>query len=134
VNKVNKSSSQSGRNGEKSTLLSDLKSLFKGIVLIATVLPVFPGFWLPLQCTNESFYAYSYQFLLAMIGSTFVIAGALLFNNWYEVDLDREMSRTQTRPTVTGNISLKTVFIMANFFSLIGMIILLFTTMEAVFY
>ncbi|HLR81012.1 MAG TPA: heme o synthase [Bacillota bacterium] len=131
---MNKSSSQSGRKVEKSTLLSDLKSLFKGIVLIANVLPVFAGFWLALHFTNASFYDYWDQFLLAMIGSTFVIAGALLFNNWYEVDLDREMSRTQTRPTVTGNISLKTVFIMANFFSLIGMIILLFTTMEAVFY
>ncbi|HEX6593267.1 MAG TPA: heme o synthase [Bacillota bacterium] len=135
---MSKSPSQPSKKGSKlqepSTLFSDLKSLFKGIVLIANVLPVFAGFWLALYFTNSSFTTYWDQFVLVMFGSLFVIAGALLFNNWYEVDLDREMFRTQMRPTVTGNISLKTVFMMANFFSIVGMIILLFTTMEAVLY
>lgn len=62
------------------------------------------------------------------------MAGALVLNNWYEVDLDREMERTKKRPTVTGNFSLKTVLTMGIVFSIIGFVVLYFTTMEAVIY
>lgn len=115
-------------------LLIDLKSLLKGIVLIANVLPVITGFWLAIYFTNSSFSDHWSLFLLTMIGSTFVMAGALVLNNWYEVDLDREMERTKSRPTVTGNFSLNTVLTMGILFSIIGFVILYFTTFEAVIY
>src|SRR5690625_4445696 len=73
-------------------------------------------------------------FLLTIIGSTFVMAGALVLNNWYEVDLDREMTRTKERPTVTGNIPLKLVLRIGILTSIIGLTILLFTTIEATVY
>ncbi|AOV07666.1 heme o synthase [Sporosarcina ureilytica] len=117
-----------------SSLFMDLKSLLKGIVLIANVLPVITGFWLAIYFTNASFSDQRGLFLLTMIGSTFVMAGALVLNNWYEVDLDREMERTKNRPTVTGNFSLKTVLTMGIIFSIIGFVVLYFTTMEAVIY
>src|SRR5699024_12792895 len=59
------------------------------------------------------------------------MAGALMFNNWYAVDLDVEMKRTQSRPTVTGNISLPVVLSLSIGTTVIGFIMLLFTTMEA---
>jgi len=116
------------------TLLTDLKSLFKAIVLVANVLPVFVGFWLALYYTNASFIANLDMLLLTLVGSTVLIAGALVLNNWYDVDIDVVMDRTKERPTVTGNISLKTVLIIGITLSVLGMLLLLFTTYEAALY
>lgn len=116
------------------TILTDIKSLVKGIVLIANVLPILSGYWLALFFTNASFLDYWDKFLYMTIGGTLLMAGALILNNWYEVDLDREMKRTQQRPTVTGNFSLKTVLTMGIISSLLGLGMLFFTTLEAFAY
>lgn len=117
-----------------STFFADLRSLIKGPVLIANVLPVFTGFWLALYFTGASFDEYWDVFLLTLTGSTFVMAGALVINNWYDVDIDTVMDRTKNRPTVTGHFSLKMVLTLGISFSLIGFILLLFTTVEAAIY
>lgn len=117
-----------------STLIKDLKALFKLPVLIANVLPVFTGFWLALYFSNTSFADTLDVFLLTIIGSTFVMAGALIINNWYDVDIDTVMDRTKNRPTVTGHISLKSVLTMGIAFTVIGFILLLFTTIETTIY
>ena len=116
------------------TILSDLTSLLKGFVLVANVLPVLTGFWLALHFTNASIFEYWDVFLLTMIGSTLVMAGALTLNNWYEVDLDRVMERTKKRPTVTGHFSLNTVLTIGIAFTILGFILLFFTTREATIY
>jgi heme o synthase len=118
----------------KSSLLTDLKALFKAPVLLANVLPVFSGFWLALYFTNTSFSDQWGLFLLTLIGSTLVMAGALILNNWYDVDIDTVMDRTKGRPTVTGNISLKVVLTLGIVLSILGLILLLFTTVEATIY
>jgi heme o synthase len=117
-----------------STLFTDLKALFKAPVLIANALPVFTGFWLALYFTNSSFIDYLDKFLLLIIGSTMVMAGALILNNWYDVDIDTVMDRTKNRPTVTGNISLKVVLAMGITLTILGFILLLFTTLESTIY
>ena len=116
------------------TFVMDMVYLLKRIVLVANVLPVFTGFWLALYFTNASFMANFDLFLLTIFGSTFTIAGALIINNWYEVDLDENMERTQKRPTVTGNMSMQTVLIMGISSSVIGLTLMAFTTMEATVY
>lgn len=116
------------------SLLTDTKELFKGIVLIANVLPVFTGFWLALAFNGYHFADYWGLFLLTMIGSSCVMAGALLINNWYDVDIDKIMKRTQKRPTVTGHISLHTVLALGIGLSVIGLGLLAFTTVEALLY
>ncbi|ASK61151.1 protoheme IX farnesyltransferase [Virgibacillus phasianinus] len=123
--------SHAGKNG---SILRDLKELFKAVVLLLNILPVFTGYWLALYFTNASFNDHWGIFLLTIIGSTMVMAGALLLNNWYDVDIDTVMARTKNRPTVTGSISLKTVLYMGIAFSVIGFILLLFTTIEAAIY
>lgn len=120
--------------GKVARLLADIKSLTKMVVLILNVLPVFTGFWLAAYFTGSSITANADLFLLTIVGSTLVMAGALMFNNWYEVDLDVEMKRTQTRPTVTGNIPLSVVLGLSIGASVIGFIMLLFTTVEATLY
>lgn len=114
--------------------LSDLKRLVKGIVLIANVLPVVTGYWLALYFLKADFFIKIDVFLLVTLGSLFVIAGALMLNNWYEVDLDKEMKRTQERPTVTGNFSMRSVLWMGIIFSILGIVIISFTTIEAAIY
>ena len=116
------------------TIFTDLKSLFKGPVLIANVLPVFSGFWLALYFSDASFIDNWGLFLLTMLGSTLIMAGALALNNWYDVDIDTVMDRTKNRPTVTGNISLQIVLTIALSLTGLGFILLLFTTVEATFY
>lgn len=118
----------------KSSLFSDLKALFKVPVLISNLLPVITGFWLALYFTNASFSNHLDIFLLTVIGSTFVMAGALIINNWYDVDIDRLMARTIHRPTVTGTISLKVVLAMGITLTIVGFIFLLFTTVETTIY
>lgn len=116
------------------TILRELKLLVKGLVLVANVLPIISGFWIALYFTNSSFSAYWDKFLIVAIGGTLVIAGALVLNNWYEVDLDREMNRTKERPTVTGTFSMQTILMIGIAFSVVGFIFMLFTTFEAVIY
>jgi protoheme IX farnesyltransferase len=117
-----------------STLFADLKSLFKAIVLISNVLPVLTGFWLALYFTNENFLANWDVFLLTISGSTLVMAGALILNNWYDVDIDTVMERTKNRPTVTGHFSLKFVLRLGIALSIVGVVLLAFTTIEAAIY
>jgi heme o synthase len=114
--------------------MTDLKLLFKANVLFANVLPVFAGFWLALHFTNTSFTANLDLFFLTIFGSTMVMAGALALNNWYDVDIDTVMDRTKGRPTVTGNISLNAVLTIGIALSVLGQILLLFTTVEAAIY
>ncbi len=115
-------------------ILTDLKYLVKGLVLVANVLPILSGFWIALYVTNASFLDYWDKFVYMALGGTLIMAGALILNNWYEVDLDSAMKRTAKRPTVTGNFSLKTVLIMGIVASILGQILLLFTTIEAAIY
>lgn len=113
---------------------TDLRYLVKGIVLLANVLPILSGFWLALYFADASFFEYWDKFVFLAIGSTLVMAGALMLNNWYEVDLDKKMERTQNRPTVTGSFSLRGVLIAGIVSSVLGMGFLFFTTIETVIY
>ncbi|ASN06974.1 heme o synthase [Virgibacillus necropolis] len=116
------------------TLASDLKALFKLVVLIANALPVLTGFWLALYFTDAFFADYWGIFLLTIIGSTMVMAGALILNNWYDADIDAVMARTKNRPTVTGTIPLNLVLKLGIVLSILGFILLFFTTIEATLY
>lgn len=114
--------------------ITNIKYLLKGKVLVANVLPVFTAFWLALHFSGEDFSSHFGTFLLTMIGSTLIIAGALMFNNWYEADLDKKMDRTQNRPTVTGAFTLTAVFRAAVITTVLGLGIMLLTTLEAALY
>lgn len=128
------SSEQQSSDRSLRQMFADLKLLVKGFVLIANALPIVSGFWIALYFTGASFLEHWELFFLTLIGGTLVMAGALILNNWYEVDLDTKMARTQERPTVTGHFSLKAVLIMGISATVLGHILLLFTTMEAFIY
>ena len=117
-----------GKAVNASVWLQDLKLLIKYRVLLANVVPVFTGFWLALYFTGSLFGEYVTEFFCTMIGTTLVMAGALMLNNWYEADIDAVMDRTKQRPTVTGHFSLRSILAAGILTSLSGFGILLFTT------
>lgn len=116
------------------SIFAEMKLLVKGIVLVMNVMPVFVGFMLALYFSETALVDKLPVFILTLVGSTFIIAGALILNNWYEVDLDEKMDRTKKRPTVTGSFSMRAVLWMGIVASAVGMIIMLFTTPEAAIY
>lgn len=131
---MNKNNASTDNQSKIIKLLTDIKYLLKGKVLVANVLPVFTAYWLALFFNGEHFTDHWLLFILTMAGSTLVISGALMFNNWFEYDLDKKMDRTQRRPTVTGSFSLKSVLTAAIITTIAGMVIMLFTTFEAAIY
>ncbi|WP_284140933.1 MULTISPECIES: heme o synthase [unclassified Virgibacillus] len=117
---------------KKSTLfMKDFKALIKIGIVNSNLITTFVGFWLALYFTNASILDNWQLFLLTMFGSGFVIAGGAILNNWFDVDIDPVMSRTKSRPTVTGNISMQTTLVLGIAASTFGHLILLFTTVEA---
>lgn len=116
------------------SVLIDFRYLVKNLVLIANVLPAVAGFWLALHFTNTHFFEVWDLFLLMMLGSVFIVAGALILNNWYEVDLDVNMVRTKRRPTVTGNIPMNVILLLGIIFSILGIVFMVFVTFEAAIY
>src|SRR5699024_4623710 len=102
--------------------------------LLANVFPVIVGYWLALHFMGADLVMRWEELVFVTIGSLLVISGALMLNNWYEVDIDKEMVRTQERPLITGKISLKTVYWLGIAFSIIALIFIAFTIFEGAIY
>lgn len=117
-----------------SQFIRDIKLLFKSGVLISNVLPVLTGFWLALHFHGLTLSSHWDVFLLTITGSTFVMGGALVINNWYDADIDKVMDRTKNRPTVTGAIPLHVILTLGVSFSIVGIFLLLLTSWAAAFY
>ncbi|GAA4269127.1 heme o synthase [Hyunsoonleella aestuarii] len=62
--------------------------------------------------------------LLLGLGGYFMVGASNAFNQIIEKDLDALMSRTKNRPIPAGRMSIKTAFIIATVFTLLGIIIL----------
>lgn len=113
------------------TFINEIKALIKIGIVNSNLITTFAGFWLAVVFTGASFMANWGTFLLTMAGSALVIAGGCIINNWFDVDIDPKMKRTMSRPTVTGYFSLRTVLLMGIITSAAGLILLLFTTVQA---
>ncbi|SFB18435.1 protoheme IX farnesyltransferase [Lentibacillus halodurans] len=113
------------------TFFADFKSLTKVGIVNSNLITTFAGFWLAIYFTNASFIANWDVFLLTMAGSALVIAGGCMMNNWYDADIDPVMSRTKKRPTVTGSIPLNRVLAMGILSTVLGLVLLMLTTIQA---
>ena len=114
-----------------SSLINEVKALIKIGIVNSNLITVAAGFWLAIYFTNSYFMAHLGTFLLTLLGSALVIAGGAIMNNWYDVDIDPKMQRTNLRPTVTGYFSMKAVLVAGIVTTLLGIGILLFTTVYA---
>lgn len=116
---------------KESLTFKEIKAFIKVGIVYSNLFAVFTGYWLALYFTNMSFMETFDVFLLTVIGSTLVLIGASVFNNWYDVDIDEIMDRTKERPTVTKKIPMNFVLLIATVATISGLIILYFTTITA---
>ena len=97
-------------------------------IIKSNLVPMVAGLMLALYTYELSFIENIWNVVLALAGTTAVIAAAGSFNNVYDRDIDAVMQRTKIRPTVTGAISIKTVLIVAFILLIGGIVSLYFTT------
>lgn len=67
-------------------------------------------------------------FLAATVGLSLIVAAGCVFNNYMDRDMDKKMSRTQTRALATGAISVRDALIFAIILGVTGSVILFFFT------
>lgn len=118
----------------KTTFWTDFTALIKVGIINSNLITAFAGFWLSLYFMGAVISDHWGTLLLVIAGTAFVIAGGCVLNNYYDRDIDPVMKRTQNRPTVTGSISLKAVLIMGIGFSILGLVLLALTTIQAAFF
>ncbi|MEN2766573.1 heme o synthase [Ornithinibacillus xuwenensis] len=115
----------------ETTIISDVKALIKVGIVNSNLITAFTGFLLALHFTDAAFRENWQILLLTLSGTAFVIAGGCILNNWYDADIDPLMTRTKTRPTVTGTLSMQTILVLGLSSTAIGFLLLVFTTIEA---
>lgn len=97
-------------------------------IIKSNLIPMFAGLTLALYTYQKDLVESYPNIVYALLGSTLVIAAAGAFNNLYDRDIDSVMKRTKNRPTVTGEISAKTVLILSILMTVIGVGILALAT------
>jgi heme o synthase len=97
-------------------------------IIKSNLIPMFAGLTLALYTYDFGLLEKLPEILLAFIGSSLVMGAAGAFNNLYDRDIDSIMKRTQSRPTVTGEIKPKQVLWLAALMSVFGILALAFTT------
>lgn len=115
----------------KNSIASDLKALLKTGIIQSNVMTAFAGFWVALYYNNMQVDAHWLSLVLMLVGTALVIGGGCVLNNYYDRDIDPVMSRTKKRPTVTGTIPLSVILALGVVLSIMGIIVLLFTTWQA---
>src|SRR5690625_2772099 len=109
----------------------DIKAFVKIGIVNSNLLAVFTGYWLALYVTGITFIETLDVFTLTIAGSTLVLIGASVLNNWYDTDIDIIMDRTRNRPTVTKKIASSHVLMIGIVTTVLGLILLYMTTLTA---
>ncbi|MCL5430644.1 MAG: heme o synthase [Candidatus Marsarchaeota archaeon] len=87
-------------------------------IVALLVFSTFAGFWI--AHTSQSQLAFA---IYAVFGVLFGAAGAEFFNKVLEIDIDKQMRRTEMRSTVRKIVSIKTMLIAGTFLILFGVVI-----------
>lgn len=119
---------------EKSTKLTTWKDFFAIIkigIVNSNLITTFTGVWLALHFTEQSFLNQLDVVFATLLGTSLIIAGSCSLNNYIDRDIDRLMTRTKDRPTVTGKIDANKVLLMGITFIVVGLLLLFYTTMTA---
>ncbi|WP_409178831.1 heme o synthase [Brevibacillus fortis] len=97
-------------------------------IIKSNLIPMFAGLTLALYTYQFSLIDKLPEILFATIGSILIMGAAGAFNNVYDRDIDSVMERTKNRPTVTGEISTKTVLWLASLMTILGLVALILAT------
>ncbi|MGE7942938.1 heme o synthase [Lysinibacillus xylanilyticus] len=116
-----KSSKKSSGKSSRSTILA--QTVKTGIIK-SNLIPMWAGLTLGIYKNKMTFVENIPEIIFATIGSALVIGAAGAFNNVYDRDIDAIMPRTQSRPTVTGEMSAKSTLILAFAMLIVGVALL----------
>lgn len=109
----------------------DFITLTKTGIVTSNFMTTFLGVWLAAKFTGFSLTENFMHVLLALLGTTLVIAGGTSLNNYIDRDIDEIMPRTQERPSVDGRIPPNQVLWVGFGLSVIGIALLLLTSVIA---
>lgn len=109
---------------ETTSLLKDFLALIKIGIVNSNLITTFTGLFLAFQFTGKSFLHNLDLLIFALAGSGLIIAGSAALNNVIDRDIDPIMSRTKSRPTVTGRFKAPAVLTLAFTFIVIGEVLL----------
>lgn len=105
-------------------ILKDFLALIKIGIVNSNMITVFTGLFLAMQVNGLHFLQNIDLLIFAMGGSGLIIAGSAALNNLIDRDIDPVMSRTKSRPTVTGRFKAPAVLTLAISFIVIGEVLL----------
>ena len=109
---------------ESASFMKDFLALIKIGIVNSNVITAFTGFFLAIQFAGRHFLDELDSLFYVVIGSALIVAGAAAMNNLIDRDIDPIMSRTKSRPTVTGRFKAPAVLAMSVGFMLVGEILL----------
>ena len=103
---------------------SILAQTVKTGIIKSNLIPMWAGLTLGMYKNKMTFIENIPEIIFATIGSALVIGAAGAFNNVYDRDIDAIMPRTQSRPTVTGEMSTKSTLTLAFAMLILGVAVL----------
>ena len=109
---------------EAVTLWKDFLALIKIGIVNSNLITTFTGLFLAFQFTGISFLRNLDLLVLAILGTGLIIASSGAMNNLIDRDIDPVMSRTKSRPTVTGRFKTPGVLALAITFLVAGEVLL----------
>ncbi len=115
----------------QTSLLKDFLALIKIGIVNSNMITTFTGVFLAIQFTNQSFLRNLDLLFYALVGSGLIIAGSAALNNLIDRDIDPVMSRTKSRPTVTGRFKATHVLTLAFTFIVVGEALLFTASWQA---
>lgn len=116
---------------QQATFMQDFLALIKIGIVNSNMITVFTGFFLAIQLSSVKFLASLDLLFFAVVGSGLIIAGSAALNNLIDRDIDPVMSRTKSRPTVTGRFNGSAVLALALTFIIVGELLLFSASMAA---
>lgn len=106
------------------SLFKDFLALIKIGIVNSNMITVFTGLFLALQLNGLNFLHNIDILIFTLGGAGLIIAGSAALNNLIDRDIDPVMSRTKSRPTVTGRFKAPAVLALAVSFIIIGEVLL----------
>lgn len=116
---------------ETTSVLKDFLALIKIGIVNSNMITTFTGLFLAFQFTGRNFLHHIDVLVFALGGSGLIIAGSAALNNLIDRDIDPIMTRTKSRPTVTGRFKASSVWTLAFTFIVVGEIMLFAASPEA---
>ncbi|MGB5946693.1 heme o synthase [Paenisporosarcina sp.] len=113
------------------SFVKDFLALIKIGIVNSNMVTTFTGLWLAFQFSNRHFLDELDLMFYTLFGAALIIAGSGAMNNFIDRDIDPVMSRTKSRPTVTGRFKPTAVLSVSLSFLVVGEILLFMASVSA---